>query len=125
MLGKILLTALVIAVAILMLRQRTDPAPPQAKSAAQDAATASASNDLRIAAYLFLILMFGAGAVLYYQRWQDRHQILTITLYRDGAAPPVHYQVYKFQLGERTFVTLDGIQITVAANERMEVTGLD
>lgn len=35
------------------------------------------------------------------------------------------YQVYKYQLQERSFTTIDGTQVTVAGSERMEVLGLE
>jgi hypothetical protein len=69
--------------------------------------------------------MFGAGGLIYYQRWQDDHTILTVNLYRGEQAGPVSYQVYKYLLDSRSFTTLDGIRITVADNERMEVLGLE
>lgn len=86
------------------------------------------ASDLRLAAYMFLTLMIGAAVILYYQRWQDDHTILTIQLYRDGGAAPVAYEVYKYQFDSprsRTFTTIDGTLITVAENERMEVLGLN
>ena len=128
MLSKLLLTALVIAVAIALMRReniRNRESSPQNAANAETAAASSTHADLRAAAYLFLILMFGIGALLYYQRWQDDHHLLTVTLFRDGAAPPVSYQVYRFQLQDRSFITVDGVRINVADNERMEVTGLE
>ena len=153
MLGKIIITLLVIVAAIVVIKQRPkDPATagkgarkgagkttgkkPTAgtgatgKSAAstadqQDATAASSMSEFRLAAYLFLILMFGAAAILYYQRWQDDHTVLTISLFRDGLSAPVTFQVYKYQLDSRSFTTLDGILITVADSERMEVQGLE
>ncbi len=49
---------------------------------------------------------------------------MTVILHSDGAASPVTYQVYKNQLEERAFTTIDGIRVTVASSERMEVIGL-
>lgn len=83
------------------------------------------SSDMRIAAYMTVVLMVGLGGTLYYFRWQDDHQIVTVTLHRDSEANPISYQVYKFQLQDRSFVTVDGTTVTVAGSERMEVQGLD
>ena len=85
----------------------------------------SLNRDLRFGAYLFLALMTGLGGALYYYDWQDDHTIITVNLHRDGQQEPVSYEVYKFQLGERSFTTLDGVNVTVAASERMEVLGLN
>jgi hypothetical protein len=127
MLGKVVLTLTVIIVAILIIKRRNDQDGDQsaaAKGKPGDAETAMAS-DLRFAAYAFLVLMFGTGAFLYYQRWQDDHTVLTVNLYRADQTEPTSYEVYKFELEERSFTTLEGVRITVADNERMEVTGLD
>lgn len=134
MLGKILLTITVALLAFVVLRQRhlaekkeesgqADPGP--ARPPAADSGGDSLSSDLRIAAYLFLILMVGTGAALYYVRWQDDRTLLTITLHRDGEQTPVTYEVYKYQLGERSFTTTDGRVVTVAASERMVIEGLE
>jgi len=133
MLGKILLTLAVVITAFFYIRQRnlaesrdsdTKPTPKIQKSeipATDDALSA----DLRFGAYLFLALMIGLAGTLYYFRWQDDHTLLTVTLYRENQAQPISYQVYKYQLEERSFITLDGTSVTVASSERMEVVGLN
>ena len=90
---------------------------------AQTTKAADGSSELRIAAYMFLTLIIGLGASMYYYQWQDDHTVLDVTLIRDGANS-ITYQVYKFQLGTRAFTTIDGISVTVAGSERMEVDGL-
>ncbi len=136
MLSKFLLTLAVIIAAFLVLRQRKLSTPAAAKPRSNvDAGKApktsniehkndSLSADMRVAAYTFLVLMVGLGATMYYFRWQDDHHILTISLHRDNLSAPVIYQVYKFQLQDRSFVTIDGTVVNVASSERMEVSGL-
>jgi uncharacterized protein HemX len=149
MLGKILLTLTVIGIAYLVIRQRQvaeAAAPTKAKDKSKASAKQSPPNtspsatrsegnlaaeqpgfsqDLRIASYLFLVFMVGIGAALYYYRWQDDHQVITVNLHRADQDTPVSYQVYKFQLRDRTFTTVDGRQVTVASSERMEIIGLN
>lgn len=127
MLGKFVLTLVVIIIAILVIKQRQDKDDGGAKTARHQAAeaTGSMASELRFAAYLFLILMFGTGAFIYYQRWQEDHTVLTVSLFRDGQSEPVSYEVYKYQLNNRSFTTIEGVRITVADNERMEVLGLE
>jgi hypothetical protein len=36
----------------------------------------------------------------------------------------VTYLVYKYQLEDKSFVTVDGKTVTVASDERMEIEGL-
>lgn len=138
MLGKILLTLTVIIVAFFYIRardlQQTEARKPAPKTKhAKDSPAANKkpaggddlSADLRLGAYMFLVLMIGLGASLYYFRWQDDHAILTVTLHSDNQAESIRYQVYKYQLQDRSFTTLDGILVTVASTERMEVQGLE
>lgn len=133
MLGKLLLTIGIILIAILFLRKyrqgerlRLQKLTGRKLSALPgNVATPKAPlSDYRFAAYLFLALMFGGGSYLYYLRWQDDTRLVTVILHSDGAASPVTYQVYKNQLEERAFTTVDGIRVTVASSERMEVMGL-
>lgn len=127
MIGRILLTLAVIAIAYVFVRQRRmaedaeNKPDPINKDKGQDAL----SQDMRLAAYMFMVLMVGIGGAVYYFRWQDEHTILTIMLHRENQAQPVSYQVYKYQLQERSFTTIDGTQVTVAGSERMEVMGLE
>lgn len=133
MIGKILLTLAVIAVAYLMVRRNSGSKPDTAKSApakslADDQKKSpdpTLHDDLRTASYLFLFFMVAVGAALYYYRWQDDHQLITVRLYSADQAAPVSYEVYKYQLAERSFTTVDGRVITVAGSDRMEVIGLN
>ncbi|MES3007578.1 MAG: hypothetical protein V4751_07395 [Pseudomonadota bacterium] len=133
MLGKLLLTLGIILIAILFLRkyrqderlrlQKLTGKKPNALPG-NGAATKAPLSDYRFAAYLFIALTLGGGSYLYYLRWQDDTSLVTVILHRDGAGSPVTYQVYKNQLEERAFTTIDGIRVTVASSERMEVMGL-
>ncbi len=132
MLGKILLTSAVIIIAFLYIKQRNlkEAAGKRrgagtVKSSKKGIAEDSLAADFRVGAYMFLVLMVGFAAALYYFNWQDDHSILTITLYSDIQSEPVRYQVFKYQLQENSFTTLDGTRVTVASSERMEIQGLD
>jgi hypothetical protein len=134
MLGKILLTLAVMIIAFFFVRQRDMKrksslarkalAPAKSKEKAVEPEDHNLSADLRLGAYMFLVLVIGLGAALYYFQWQDDHSILTVRLHSDGQREAIVYQVYKFELAERSFTTLDGILVTVASSERMEVEGL-
>jgi len=137
MFSKFLVTVAVILAAFFFVRQRnladgdsasrktnTNKAADK-KSVSQTDGHSEFSSDMRIAAYMTVVLMVGLGGTLYYFRWQDDHQIVTVTLHRESEANPISYQVYKFQLQDRSFVTVDGTAVTVAGSERMEVQGLD
>lgn len=128
MLGKILLTIIVVLLALVWIRKLREQERREARQAPGAAAppqrTAEPLNDFRFAAYLFLVLMLGSGSYLYYVRWEDDHSLVTVILHRDGERSPVTYQVLKSELGNRAFTTIDGVRVTVASSERMEVIGL-
>lgn len=134
MLTKLLITSAVILGAFFVVRQRhmqdeSKALPPGSEKKAtaneEPASKEELAADLRTGAYLFLILMISLGAALYYFDWRDDHTILTINLHRDNDSVPVSYKVYRHQLEERSFTTIDGRSINVASNERMEVLGLE
>jgi len=132
MLSKVFLTTFVIIVALFVIRQRhlSGNNVSQKKLAIPRETEKNNSKnefnaDLRLGAYIFLTLMVGLGAVLYYFDWLDDHTILTVNLHRDNLSQPVSYEVYKYQLEDRSFVTTDGRTITVASSERMEILGLN
>ena len=132
MLSKVFLTTFVIIIAFFVIRQRhlSGNNVGQKKLAIpRETEKYNSKNefnaDLRLGAYIFLTLMVGLGAVLYYFDWLDDHIILAVNLHRDNLSQPVSYEVYKYQLEDRSFVTTDGRTITVASSERMEILGLN
>jgi len=133
MLGKILLTLAVTTIVFFILRQRQITESEELQSIDNKSLTKQAkkgadnelAKDMRIGAYLFLTLMVSLGGLLYYYQWRDDRMVLTINLYRTNLAQPTTYEVYKYQLNERSFVTIDGVTVTVAGDERMEVLELD
>ena len=133
MIGKILLTLAVIAIAYLMVRRdhgskrdTTKSAPPKISAGEQKKIPDhTLHDDLRTASYLFLFFIVVVGAALYYYRWLDDHQLITVRLYSTDQADPASYEVYKYQLAERSFTTVDGRVITVAGSDRVEVIGLN
>ena len=128
MLGKILLTIIVVLLALVWIRKHREQERREAKQARNtDPLPENVTeplNDFRFAAYLFLVLMIGSGSYLYYVRWEDENSLVTVILHRDGEQNPVTYQVLKSDLGNRAFTTIDGVRVTVASSERMEVIGL-
>ena len=131
MLSKILITLIVITIAFFVIRQRHLGTKPRKKetnatlpSSKESRYKDELSKDMRAGAYFFLLLMVSLGTALYYFDWQDDHTIVTVNLHRGDNSDIITYEVYKYQLGERSFLTIDGRNITVASNERMEVIGL-
>lgn len=127
MLGKLLLTIAILLLGIVWIRQAREHKRREAAAGRQIATPAPAApplNDYRFAAWLFVALMLGFGGYLYYLQWQEDNRIVRILLHRDGNTAPVSYEVRQYQLEERAFTTIEGVRVTVAASERMEVIGL-
>ena len=133
MIGKILLTLAVMALAYLMARlnpkakgDKSKSAPPKITADYQKKSPDSKMHDdLRIACYFFLFFMAIVGGALYYYRWLDDHQLITVRLYSADQVGQASYAVYKYQLADRSFTTVDGRVITVADSDRMEIIGLN
>lgn len=132
MLSKILLTLTVLVTAFFFVRQRqiadnknSQGQATTVKSEQEQKERSEFKSDLRFAAYMTGVLMAGLGGILYYFSWQEDHEVLTVTLHRDNQTEPISYQVYRYQLQDRSFVTIDGTTVTVAGSERMEVLGFD
>lgn len=144
MLGKVLITLLVIAVAIIFLRrqraaQRTAAQKPRSRPPADpwqgqdrqsttppapaDSRTPMA-NTMKSALWLVLAGIVVIGSIVTFLHWQDQQRLVTILLYRDADQSPVIYRVSKRNIGDGSFITEDGTQVTVSANERMEIVGL-
>lgn len=151
MIGKLLLTLVVIVLAVLYLRkryqlnlrrnqqssaanlptQRNDHSElerflsqaRQSQTQATPASTALAPR-LKIILWTVLCVLLVSGSVASYLYWQDQQRLVTVLLHRDINDAPVIYRVEKRNLGVGEFITDTGIRVTVSANERMEVVGL-
>ena len=133
MIGKILLTLAVMALAYLMVRidpkaksDKSKSTPPKMSVDYQKKLPDPTMHDnLRTACYFFLFFMAIVGGALYYYRWRDDHQLITVRLYSADQVGQASYAVYKYQLADRSFTTVDGRVITVADSDRMEIIGLN
>ncbi|MDP3518904.1 MAG: hypothetical protein Q8S94_17245 [Pseudohongiella sp.] len=153
MIGKLLLTLVVIALAVVYLRKRYQlklqkdknkrsagsslPTPlnnhseleqflTRARNSQSPAAPVTGALAPRLRAILWIVLggLLVIAATGSYLYWQDQQQLVTVLLHRDVNEAPVIYRVEKRNLGDKEFVTDTGIRVTVSANERMEVVGL-
>ncbi len=144
MLGQLLITLLVIVAAVIVVRrqraaQRTSAPRPRSGNPTdpwqgenRHNATAPGSTDTRapmahtMKSVLWLVLagIVVIGSIVSFLHWQDQQRLVTVLLYRDADQSPVIYRVSKRNIGDGSFITEDGIQVTVSANERMEIVGL-
>lgn len=147
MLGQLLITLIVIALAVIYVRRRQksrqqpaskavekfiadarstgDPWQQDGRNAGPSpASTTAMAGPLKLILWSLLAVLLVVGSTVSYLHWQDQQRMVTVLLYRDAQAAPVIYRVAKRDLGERTFTTTDGVRVTVSANERIEIIGL-
>ena len=121
MLWKILLTALVIAGAVLTLRMRNRPAEPVRRLGSVPRVRSSSFGLVRMLAAGFVVLMLlGAGFYLF-QQWRDNYRIVDVRVIDSRTGNDSVYQAYKGDVEGRTFVTTDGRIVSLAETERLEL----
>ena len=135
MVVKLLITITVIFAAYLILKRRhisdsnsAQPSKSSSKPNTDDRLRNDFTADLRFGAYLFLIMMLSLSAGMGYVSWKSNHEKVLVTLYRkqntDAENEKIVFYVYRQDLLERSFTTVDGIKVVVASDERMEIRDL-
>ncbi|WP_432473988.1 hypothetical protein [Amphritea sp. HPY] len=122
MITKILITLLVIAGCYLYLKRRNQVARQPVRRPAVDSSSEALPMKL-IATILLTVSVLGSASYLGYQ-WYDSHTLLEVRIVTPGSSAEVVYQVYKADLGDRSFTTVDGQTVRIAANERLEISRL-
>jgi len=121
MIAKILLTLSVIVIAWLVIRQRQrrqaviDSRPPPI------VIKHSPNGYWRWTGYLLLIMMILGSGLFLYQAWQDHIRIVSVLVIDTQSGNTTRYQAHRGDVEARRFVTLDGREVSVANNERIEL----
>ncbi|MEH6824354.1 MAG: hypothetical protein V7629_10640 [Motiliproteus sp.] len=123
MLTKILVTALVIFGCYLFIRfKRNRPtASLRVIEVAAERLPASRSP-VRMLALGLCVLSLLASALFMGSRWLDNRTLMQVRVISAVTGEVVEYQAYKGDLEGRSFITLYGRQVSIADNERMEIT---
>ena len=128
MLGKLLITAVIGGIIYFLWRKNQHPKNHHTPSL-RGSSSALASNKttppikLIFSAALAVTILVTAAWMIY--DWKDQRTLLEVTVITPNTANISTYQVYKKDLQERAFTTLDGQLIRIANSERMEVRQLD
>jgi hypothetical protein len=125
MIGKILLTLAVILVAWLVVRNRQKRMTAIAQEARLQAPTASISasgpNPWKWAGYLLVAVMILGSGLFLYAEWQDRYRIVTVRVVNTDTGQGTDYRAHRMDVEDRRFITLEGLEVSVADNERIEL----
>lgn len=121
MIGKLLLTLTVILLAWLVLRNRQKRMTAVANEPRLQAPAASGPNPWRWAGYVLVIVMILGSGLFLYAEWQDRYRIVNVRVVNTDTGVGTDYQAHRMDVEERRFITLEGMEVSVADNERIEL----
>lgn len=65
-------------------------------------------------------LMLIASGVLIYNYWKDANVVINVRVVDAGSSKSVTYRAYRGDVGDREFVTVDGVRVVLAETERLE-----
>ena len=124
MLTKILFTAAVIALVYLVARTRADRV--RAVGRVSDDRRPPARRKLpnpvmRFMAYGVLGIMLAGSGLFLFLEWQDNYRVVTVRVINANSGQGVSYQARRGDVGDRSFETLDGRRVVLAAVERLEL----
>ena len=121
MITKLLFTLGVIFVGWLVLRnrqQRMSARPPEPRL---QAPPRTGVNPWKWAGYLLVVVMILGSGLFLYAEWQDRYRVVTVSVVNTQTGERIDYQAHRMDVEERQFVTLDGLEVSVADTERIEL----
>jgi hypothetical protein len=117
MFGKILLTAAVIAAAVLVLRLRSRRGVPATVSPAGR----GPGGLMGWLAVGVIALMLVGAALMFYLEWRADDEIVDVRVIDAGSGQVSSYRVRRGDVDERSFVTVDGRRVVLAETERLEM----
>ena len=120
MLLKILFTlAVVLAVAVIF-RVKNQPQKSSPPNAATDHSRGGVSS--RAVIYTLLGLIISISILIFVLHWSDQRRIINIRV-TDSQGETINYQAYRKTIKGRRFTTLDGVDVTLGASDRVEMLG--
>ncbi|MCU7915823.1 MAG: antitermination protein NusG [Candidatus Thiodiazotropha sp. (ex Gloverina cf. vestifex)] len=124
MIGKILLTLFVIIIAWLVISNRQRRMTAVAAQPRVTHVEAKTSSLWKWGGYIFIILMIIGSGLFLYMEWQDRYRVVAVQVIDSQTGKSTYYQARRMDVDERSFVTLDGREVSVAETERIELNSV-
>jgi hypothetical protein len=122
MITKLILTLSVIAIAWLVVRNRQQRMQAVSHDGRSGGSARQGANPvLKWSAYALLSMMLVGSGIYLYTLWQDFSRVVTVRVIDSRTGRSVNYQARRGDVGERHFITLDGKEVNVANNERIEL----
>lgn len=122
MLSKILLTLVVVIVAAMVIGNRRRRKVSLAAGQPDPPLVAAPPNRVwRWTGYgLAVVMILGSGLYLY-REWRDYERVVTVRVVDTLSGDVTLYRARRADVQERRFTTLDGREVSVANNERIEL----
>lgn len=120
---KILLTALVIAGAVLVIRRRQRHTELMEVSQQPTSNSGKRISAIHFAVFIVLTLMIAGSVLYFFNQWWDANRIVVVKVIDTTTGRAVEFEAYNGDIDGRSFRTTDGRKITLAAVERLEVAG--
>ena len=125
LLGKLLLTAAVIAAVLIYLRYRQQQSRVEVEIVPAPRVVNPPPARRRtigwLASTVVVFFILGSGIWLY-SYWQEQNQVLYVRVVDAGTGHVTDYRAYRGDIDDREFVTIDGMQVRLAETERLETT---
>ena len=121
MIAKILLTLTVIGIAWLVIAQRQRRRVVMASRPPALVVKDRRGGFWQWTGYLLMIMMILGSGFFLFQVWQDRYRVVSVRVINTQSGKTTEYQARRGEVDARRFVTLDGREVSVANNERIEL----
>ena len=125
MITKILVTALIIAACYVYLRhqrQKQIGTSAQTKSATAVTNKNTVTSQFKWLAISLVVLTACAAIGFFIYNLMDDRRVLNVKITNPHNSEVVTYQVYKGDMQERSFETLQGQQVRISSSERIEIS---
>jgi len=122
MLAKLFITAVVIYIAWLAVRNRwreTDRDGGATRAAGAARPPLVSRNAVRTAAYALVVLMVVGSGFYVFQKWEHRREVLAVQVVDPATGRTQTYEARRGDIEGRSFTTLDGRRIRIADMERL------
>ena len=119
MITKILFTLVVIIGVIVFFRVKNEREAIK-QSASKVAKEEISSIQPRVLAYIMIGLLVALSTGIYAYHWNQGNRIINIRVTGDSGEV-INYQAHHKDINGRDFISLEGVQVTLGDNDRMEI----
>ena len=121
MLRQILFTILVIIAVITFYKIKNRVSDGIANhNSAVDAEQPEGKLTTKVMAYIVLIFLALFSSIFFVLNWVESNQVIAVRVI-NGQNQITHYEVHSKQLKQRSFITTQGLEVTLSESDRIEI----